>query len=122
MGTPAVPFAALTPLIQGMIAASNQKVERYDITPAAQNYLDQTYVPTGNLQIPVVSVHNFWDPLVPYFHEPALAQAVASAGATSMLLQRGIPNYGHCNFSTPVVVSSFQTLTNWVSTGIKPAS
>ena len=122
MGTPAVPVAALTPLIQGMIAASNQRVERYDITPAARNYLEQYYVPTGNLQIPVVSVHNFWDPLVPYFHEPALAQSVASAGATAMLLQRGMPAYGHCTFSTPLVVSSFQTLTGWVKTGIKPAS
>ncbi len=122
MGTPAIPAAALTPLIQSMIAASNQRVARYDITPAARNYLEKYYVPTGNLQIPVVSVHNFWDPLVPFFHEPALAQAAASAGASGMLLQRGIPNYGHCNFSTALVVSSFQTLTGWVRTGVKPAS
>lgn len=122
MGTPVVPVAALTPVIQGMIAGSNQLVTRYDITPAAQNYLERNYVPSGSLQIPVVSVHNLWDPLVPFFHEPALAQTVAAAGASNMLLQRGVPNYGHCNFSTPLVVSSFQTLTNWVSTGIKPAS
>ena len=122
MGAPVVPVAGLTPVIQGMIAASNQSVARYDITPAAQNYLEKNYVPTGNLQIPVVSVHNFWDPLVPFFHEATLAQTVAAAGASNMLLQRGIPNYGHCNFSTPLVVSSFQTLTNWVATGIKPAS
>ena len=43
-------------------------------------------------------------------------------GASSMLLQRGMPNYGHCNFPTPLVVSSFQTLVNWVGTGVKPAS
>lgn len=122
MGTAVVPIAGLTPVIQGMIAASNQSVARYDITPAAQNYLEKNYVPSGNLQIPVVSVHNFWDPLVPFFHEATLAQTVAAAGASSMLLQRGVPNYGHCNFPTPLVVSSFQTLTNWVSTGNKPAS
>jgi hypothetical protein len=97
-------------------------VTRYDITPDAQNYLDKYYVPTGRLTIPVVSVHNFWDPLVPFFHEPALAQAAAAAGASGMLLQRGVPNYGHCNFSTPLVVSSFKTLANWVTTGVKPAS
>jgi hypothetical protein len=122
MGTPAVPVAALIPVIQGMIAASNQAVTRYDITPDAQNYLDRNYVPTGNLKIPVVSVHNFWDPLVPFFHEPAFAGIVASAGASDMLLQRGVPNYGHCNFPTPLVVSSFQTLASWVTTGVKPAS
>jgi len=122
MGTPVIPFAQLAPVIQGMIAASNQRVTRYDTTPAAQNYLENYYTPTGNLLIPVVSVHNMFDPLVPFFHEPAFAETVATAGASSMLLQRAIPNYGHCNFPTSVVVSSFQTLTNWVSTGIKPAA
>ncbi len=122
IGTPAVPVPALIPIIQGMIAASNQGVRRYDITPDAQNYLERYYVPTGNLKIPVVSVHNFWDPLVPFFHEPAFANIVASAGASDMLLQRGVPNYGHCNFPTPLVVSSFQTLASWVTTGVKPAS
>lgn len=122
MGTPALPFPQLAPVIASMIAVSNVKVARYDITPDARNYLEKYYVPTGNLQIPVVSVHNFWDPLVPFFHEPALAQAAAAAGASNMLLQRGVPNYGHCNFSTPLVVSSFQTLVDWVTTGVKPAS
>lgn len=122
MGTPAVPVSALTPLIASMIANSNAGVTRYDITPDAQNYLDKYYVPTGGLKIPVVSVHNFWDPLVPYFHERAFGQTTAAAGASNMLLQRGVPSYGHCNFSTPHVVSSFQTLANWVTTGVKPMS
>ena len=122
MGTPAVPIPALIPIIQGMIAASNQGVRRYDITPDAQNYLEKYYVPTGNLRIPVVSVHNFWDPLVPFFHEPAFAKIAVSAGASSMLLQRGVANYGHCNFPTSVVVGSFQALVGWVTTGVKPVS
>jgi pimeloyl-ACP methyl ester carboxylesterase len=122
MGTPAIPVPQLAPVIASMIAASNGGVARYDMPPDAQNYLEKYYVPTGDLKIPVVSVHNFWDPLVPFFHEPALAQTVASAGASAMLLQRGVPNYGHCNFTTPLVVDSFQTLVNWVTTGAKPAS
>jgi pimeloyl-ACP methyl ester carboxylesterase len=123
MGTPAVPVAALIPVIQGMIAASNQAVTRYDITPDAQNYLDRNYVPTGRLQIPVLTVHNNFDPLVPsYIHEPAFGATAEAAGASDMLLQRGIFNYGHCNFPTSVVVGSFQTLTNWVTTGVKPVS
>ena len=121
MGTPAVPTSALTPLISSMIAASNASVTRYDMTPDAQNYLGTYYTPTGNLRIPVVSVHNMWDPLVPFFHEPTLADAVTATGSNN-LLQRAVPNYGHCNFPTPLVVSSFQTLTGWVNSGIKPAS
>ena len=125
MGTPAVPDPALVPLIASMIAGSNAPnvgVMRYDMPRDAQNYLERNYVPTGNLRIPVVSVHNYWDPLVPFFHEPALAAAVAAAGASNMLLQRGVPNYGHCNFPTSLVVGSFQTLVGWVTTGVKPAS
>jgi pimeloyl-ACP methyl ester carboxylesterase len=122
MGTPVVPVSALTPVIASMIAASNARVTRYDMPPDARNYLDKYYVPTGSLKIPVVSVHNLWDPLVPFFHEPAFANITASAGASGMLLQRGVPNYGHCNFSTALVVDSFQTLASWVTTGVKPAS
>jgi pimeloyl-ACP methyl ester carboxylesterase len=122
MGTPAVPSPTLIPLVQGLIAGSNTAVMRYDITPDAQNYLESNYVPTDSLRIPVVSVHNSWDYLVPFFHEPAFAKIAADAGASSMLLQRTVQNYGHCNFQTSVVVSSFQTLANWVTTGVKPAS
>src|SRR5881275_3748396 len=122
MGTPALPFAGLSTLIGSMIAASNTGVTRYDSPPDAQNYLDRNYTPAGNLQIPVVSVHNLWDPLVPFFHENMLANTVSTAGTSANLLQRAVPNYGHCNFSTPLVISSFQALANWVTTGTKPAS
>ena len=122
MGTPAVPSPTLIPLVQGLIAGSNTAVMRFDITPDAQNYLERNYVPTGSLRIPVVSVHNFWDYLVPFFHEPAFATIATDAGASSMLLQRTVQNYGHCNFQTSLVVSSFQTLASWVTTGVKPAS
>jgi hypothetical protein len=122
MGSPVVPIPQLAPLIASMIAASNGGVARYDSPPDAENYLSRNYVPSGTMPIPVVSVHNLWDPLVPFFHEPALAGLAQSGGGSANLLQRGVPNYGHCNFPTPLVVSSFQTLVNWVTTGVKPAS
>ena len=110
------------PALAFLIAQANQGVQRYAATPDAQNYNEKWFAPTGNLQIPVVSVHNLWDPLVPYFHEAAYAQAVAEAGSSAMLLQRAVANYGHCNFPTSLVLSSFQTLVDWVQTGVKPAS
>jgi pimeloyl-ACP methyl ester carboxylesterase len=116
------PVIAAAGLLQALIAGSNQGVARYDSPVDAHNYLEQYYLPTGKLQIPTVSVHNIFDPLVPFFHEPALATLVTTAGASNMLLQRAIPNYGHCNFSTPLVVNSFQTLATWVNTGEKPGA
>jgi pimeloyl-ACP methyl ester carboxylesterase len=118
LGSPVIPAAAA--MLQALIAGSNQGVARYDSPTDAQNYLEKYYVPTGKLQIPTVSVHNVFDPLVPFFHEGALTGIVRGAGALNMLLQRAVPNYGHCNFSTPLVVGSFQTLATWVNTGVKP--
>ncbi|MFL5618115.1 MAG: hypothetical protein ACJ79A_06955 [Gemmatimonadaceae bacterium] len=122
LGTPVVP--ALTPVLTNLIAAANAGVERYSSPPDAQNFLARYYVPTGDLEIPVITVHNLWDYLVPYFHETAFQQIVASAGASDMLLQRAVPDYGHC--SNPAlrtaVVQSFLDLVTWVSTGEKPAS
>jgi pimeloyl-ACP methyl ester carboxylesterase len=119
MGTPAVPVPQLIPVIQAMIAASNTRVTRYDLAPDAANYLAQNYLPTGNLRIPVLSVHNFFDPLVPFFHETAYGSV---ASGSNMLVQRTVPAYGHCTFSTSLVVGSFQDLVGWVTTGIKPVS
>jgi pimeloyl-ACP methyl ester carboxylesterase len=116
VGTPVIAH----PAIASMIAAANEGVQRFEMTPDARNYLEQYYVPSGRLEIPVVSVHNFWDPLVPFFHEPALATTVAAAGASDMLWQQGVPNYGHCNFPTSLVVGSFQKLVNWVENGVRP--
>ncbi len=118
VGTLVIP----NPALAFLIAQANQGVQRYSATPDALNYNEKWFAPTGNLQIPVVSVHNLWDPLVPFFHEAAYAQVVAEAGTSAMLLQRAVANYGHCNFSTSLVVSSFQTLVDWVETGVKPAS
>jgi hypothetical protein len=41
-----------------------------------------------------------------------------------MLLQRAVPDYGHCSNTAirNAVVGSFQDLVTWVSTGEKPAS
>ncbi len=122
VGTLAIPQQPYATILTNMIAAANAGVARYDMPPDATNYLSKYYTPTGNLQFPVVTVHNAWDYLVPVFNEAVFAGIVDGAGKSDMLLQRTVYNYGHCQFDTPLVVSSFQTLVDWVTTGIKPAS
>ena len=120
LGTPVIPNP---PLLASLIAQANAGMARFDISHDASNYLDKYYVPTGKLRIPVLTLHNLWDPLDPYFHETDLATIVGNAHAQNMLLQRAVFNYGHCDqFPTSLVLGSFQTLVNWVTTGIKPAS
>ena len=94
---------------------------RFTATPDAINYLEQYYVPSGTLRNPTITLHTTKDPLVPYFHEGQFAQIVGAAGAGN-LLQRSVPAFGHCNFTTTQMTDAFDALAGWVSTGIKPAS
>ncbi|MCI0433431.1 MAG: hypothetical protein L0271_07265, partial [Gemmatimonadetes bacterium] len=118
LGTPVLPAQVVSPLI----AAANAGVDRFAFDRSAENYLQHYFTPTGDLQIPVLTVHNTWDPAVPAFHEAALLEAVQAAGATDLLLQRFVPSFGHCNIPAAFAVQSFVDLATWVSTGNKPAS
>jgi pimeloyl-ACP methyl ester carboxylesterase len=118
LGVPLLPPASLAPLV----AFLNATVERYTIAPPAEDYLDNYFTSTGNLQMPVLTLHNRWDPGVPAFHEDSLAQRAADAGKTANLLQRLDNSFGHCALTANLAVSSFDDLVNWVATGTKPAS
>lgn len=120
VGTVVGPLPA--PVVTQLVAAANAGVVRYTMPPDARNALEHYYVPTGELEIPVITVHNLWDPLVPFFHEAAFQQVVQEAGAAGMLLQRSVPQYGHCsNLPVPLLLQSLQDLVGWATTGVKPA-
>jgi predicted esterase len=119
-GTPARPL--LPPeALAALLAGANSSVERVGIGPLAQKYLDKYFTPTGDLRVPVLTLHNTWDPGVPEFHEESLKTAVAQAGALDKLLQRRENSFGHCNIAPDKAMQSFTDLASWVSTGVKPA-
>ena len=100
-------------------AAMNDGVARYVQEPSAVNYMQHYYTPTGELHIPVITLHRARDPLVPLFHETKYADRVNAAGASAYLLQRTVPGFGHCGFPTDEV-AAFPALVQWVKTGVKP--
>jgi hypothetical protein len=118
LGVPLLPPANLAPLV----TFANATVQRYTIAPPAESYLDNYFTSTGNLQMPVLTLHNRWDPGVPAFHEDVLAANVAAAGKTANLLQRLDNSYGHCALPASLALSSFDDLVNWVTSGNKPAN
>ncbi len=118
MGTPLLPAVAIAPAI----AAAQAGVARHELAPAARNYLTHHFTPTGDLRIPVLTLHNTWDPAVPLFHETLLRQRVEAAGATPFLLQRQVPTYGHCAITGDQVMQGFTALTAWIASGVKPAA
>lgn len=114
--SPLLPPATLTPLL----ALANATVPRFAIDPAAENYLAKYFTPSGTLRIPMVTVHNRWDPAVPARHESVLAEKVAAAGYATNLSQRLHPSYGHCVLPAGYVQQAFSDLATWVETGVKP--
>lgn len=120
MGTPVA--APLAPTLAAVIGASNTGVARFTIAPSAENFLDRNFTPTGDLQVPVLTVHNLWDPGVPAFHEAELLRKVTDAGATDMLRQRYLPTFGHCAIPTATAVQGMTDLVAWATTGTKPAN
>ncbi len=111
------------PLPPELLADLNARVERYQVAPDAKAYIESYYQPTGKLVIPILTVHNRYDPVVPAFHEPAYHDIVARAGRLDLLLQREIDadTYGHPVLDTAAALRAFDDLVRWVETREKPA-
>ena len=105
------------PLLQDI----NARVARYESTPDAQNFLRHYYQPSGDLKIPLLTLHTSRDPIVPTIHETFYGNLVTAAGHSDLLLQREVQRYGHCAYATSELVVAFQDLVGWAETGVKPA-
>ena len=114
-GSPAVPASILAAMNHPEIG-----VQRFESTPDADNYLRKYYEPTGNLRIPVLSMHTTHDPSVPFDHQRVFREKVATAGTSAMLRTRPITRYGHCTFTTAEMVGAMQDVANWAETGTAP--
>ena len=110
LGTPVLPQPYVDLALKPLIAASNTPVERVAFGEAAENYLTHNFTPTGDLRIPVITIHNSWDPVVPAFHETALDSIVEAAGRGDMLEQRYVQSYGHCAIPVTTMVQGFKDL------------
>lgn len=109
---------ALPPTVLAWINAS---VQRYAGDVDALNALQQYYEPLGTLSGPAITLHNYLDPVAPFFHESTYAQKVADAGSWGWLSQRVAGTvYGHCEFSVPEMVEAFQDLAAWAESGATP--
>ena len=93
---------------------------RFTATPDALAWLANNYEPTGDLRIPMITLHKQRDRLVPFRHEGAYHDRVDAAGKTGNLLQRSQNAYGHCEMDVADVMQNFNDLVGWVNTGVKP--
>ena len=93
----------------------NLFVERVAGDPVAQLYVADHYQTTGNLEKPLVTLHNLSDPAVPYRHERIYKQLVAQQGKSENLTVWPVLGYGHCDFKPWQVLGAFYILQNQVN-------
>jgi Prolyl oligopeptidase family len=110
---------ALSPAEQ----AFNASVQRVSADPQARRRNGIANVPptTGNLRIPMLTLHTLGDLFVPFHMEQEYARRVATKGGSNLLVQRVTRDFGHCTFTGPELVQTFTDLVKWVDGGLKPA-
>lgn len=101
----------------------NAEVQRVAADPRARRRAGLAGIAptTGDLEIPMVTLHTLGDLYVPFHMEQEYARRVAARGASDMLVQRATRDVGHCSFTPTELVQAFGDLVGWVQSGIKPA-
>jgi pimeloyl-ACP methyl ester carboxylesterase len=110
----------LDPALSSSEQELNANIVRVHADPAARRSHANPAV-TGNISVPVLTMHNLGDLFVPFHNEIAYAEDVAGRGNSHLLVQRAIRGVGHCGFTTLEYETAFADLISWVEDGLKPA-
>ena len=81
------------------------------------------WIPTtsGDINIPVVSIHTLGDLFVPFKMEQVYFDRTKAKGTDRFLVQRAIRNVGHCAFTVAEAATAFDDMVKWEAGGPKPA-
>ena len=75
---------------------------------------------TGDLAMPLLTMHTTGDGQVPINQAQILHDRVAAAGRDDRLVQRVVEDPGHCGFTTGEQEAAFRALADWVERGDRP--
>jgi pimeloyl-ACP methyl ester carboxylesterase len=98
----------------------NAVVERVQSDGRARAYMRRFYQTTGELERPLVALHNMLDPVVPFQHEVVYATLAAQAGNSNLFTAIPIERYGHCNFNVQEIGAAFTLLIQQASAQTRP--
>lgn len=98
----------------------NKNVKRYKADPHAQEYYIQYNTPTGNLQDPVIALHNYYDEILPVFNYEYYEQLTEIKRTGKYYVQQYAMSEGHCEFTNEEVEKSFNELLIWIKDGKRP--
>lgn len=102
--------------------ALNAGVVRFSADMTATTALSTSYSTTGQITVPLVTLHTTLDPLVRYAdHAPVYAAMVAAAGQSDIYRHTSVERYGHCNFTAAEVNAALDELIA-LSTPVTPTN
>lgn len=98
---PAQPFDNLDRVYSGSLDDEklNAEVVRAGADPEALAEIDAYYQTSGELQIPMVTLHTTLDQQVPYWHEILYQAKIDAAGTNDLYFHFQVDRYEHCNFT-----------------------
>jgi pimeloyl-ACP methyl ester carboxylesterase len=90
-------------------AELNAGVQRHTADPAVATGFAR-FQTSGNLQVPVTTLHTTGDQIVPFSQSQLYGQKVSRAGTSGLLVHDTIERHGHCAFEGQEVLTAFTTL------------
>lgn len=98
----------------------NRSVIRLPTNDEARRAFLEGNETTGDLQMPMLTLHTTGDGQVPIEQARILRQRVDAAGKGDLLVQRVVGDVGHCGFTTTEMEAGLEALKAWVERGTKP--
>ena len=95
-------------------AQLNQQVQRFTADAAALQDIDLHYQTTGQLTVPLVTLHTTLDQQVPYWHEQLYRVKVILHDSLAFHQHMEVNTYGHCNFNANDALGAFGKLVTMV--------
>jgi hypothetical protein len=86
----------------------NQTVQRFTATQTALNNIDLHYQTTGQLSVPLVTLHTTLDQQVPYWHEQLYRVKVILHDSLALHQHNEVNRYGHCNLANEALGTFLQ--------------
>lgn len=90
--------------------ALNADIDRYAADDEALDLMEEAYQSSGDLEIPLVTMHTTGDPLVPYAQAEFYAEKIEDAGSDDYYDHFLVDRFEHCLFTDEELLTAFERL------------